>query len=236
MNSQLDAVAKSYDRDIDLGRKGIGPDPYGDGLPEYIKNDPDYAAFQKARAEGLDSDSARTEIRDYLSPGSSMNFVDLGCCLNLMFKGYAEWPSTYHGVDISSETIKLLKEFSAHHNLNVGALTCGSIHETPFEDHYFDLGACIGVLEYFDRNFVSKALAEAHRIMKPGGRLVLDIPDNGGRMRRIMNLIETSMGRPDQFDLSPQEFEEMLLGYFEVEKTETIDGVAMIQYFLRRVV
>jgi SAM-dependent methyltransferase len=236
MNDHLKAVAKSYDRGIELGRKGVDSDPYGEDMPEYLKNDPDYTAFQKARAGGLDSDSGRREVRDYLSPAPNMNFVDLGCCLNLMFKGYDEWPSTYHGVDISSETIKLLNEFSAQKNLNVGALYCGSIHETPFDDHYFDFGACIGVLEYFEKGFVSKALAEAYRILKPGGKFVLDIPDNGGRMRRFMNLIETSMGRPDKFDMSPQEFDDMLIGFFEVEKTETIDGVAMIQYFLRRTV
>ncbi len=236
MINQLEAVAQSYDRGIELGRNGIGSDPYGEGLPEYIKNDPDYAAFQNARAEGLDSDSGSIEIREYLAPASNLNFVDLGCCLNLMFNGYDKWPSTYHGVDISSETIKLLNEFSAKSNLNVGSLYCGSIHETPFEDQYFDIGACIGVLEYFERDFVAKALAEAYRIMKPGGRFVLDIPDNGGRMRRFMNLVEMSMGRPDQFDLSPQEFDQLLSGLFVVEKTVAKDSVAMIQYFLRRAV
>ncbi len=234
MNSHLKEIAKSYDRGIELGRIGIGFDPYGGDLPEYLKNDPDYTAFQRARAEGLDSDSGRSEIRDFLSPATNMNFVDLGCCLNLMFKGYDEWPSTYHGVDISSETIKLLNEFTVKNGLNVGALYCGSIHETPFADHYFDFGACIGVLEYFEKDYVSKALAEAYRILKPGGKFVLDIPDNGGKMRRFMNLVEASMGRPDKFDMSSQEFEDMLLNFFEVEKTETIDGVAMIQYFLRR--
>ena len=41
------------------------------------------------------------------------------------------------------------------------------------------------------------------------------------------------MGRPDKFDLPSQEFEDMLQNYFEIEKTEKIDAVAMIQYFLR---
>lgn len=197
MDGHLELVAKSYDRTIDLGRKGI--DLYKD-LPEYLKNDPDYATFQKARSDGLDSGSGRKEIRDYLSPAGNMKFVDLGCCLNLMFNGYDEWPSTYHGVDISGETIKLLGEFSAKRHLNVGVLHCGSIHETPFSDNYFDIGACIGVLEYFEKDFVTKAIAEAYRIMKPGGKFVLDIPDNGSKIRRFMNLVEAAMGRPDKFD------------------------------------
>ncbi len=229
----LDGVAKSYDKSITLGRKGI--DLYKD-LPDYLKKDPDYPVFEKARAEGSHSDSGRKEVRDYLSPDRCMKFVDLGCCLNLMFNGYDRWPSTYYGVDISAETIKLLTDFSAKNKLNIGALYWGSIHETPFDDACFDIGACIGVLEYFEKDFIIQALKEIRRILKPGGRLVVDIPDNGGKMRRFMNLVEASMGRPDRFNISPPEFETLLSGYFEVEKTESLDSAAMIQYFLRRTV
>ena len=231
MDNFLEIVAKSYDITIDLGRKGI--DLYSN-LPEHLKNNPDYPAFLKARSEGLGSDSSRKEIRDYLSPAANMKFVDLGCCLNLMFSGYDKWPSAYHGVDISSETIKLLCEFSAKNNLNIGALYCGSIHDTPFSDNYFDIGACIGVLEYFERDFIREALAESYRIMKPGGKFVLDIPDNGSEMRQFMMSVEAFMGRPDRFNMFPHEFDTNLTDFFEVEKKERIDAVAMIQYFLKR--
>lgn len=228
MEKQLELVAKAYDKGIVLGRKGIDSK-----YPEYITNDPDYPLFLKATTEGLDSDSGSKEVRDYLSPAVNMNYVDLGCCLNLMFRGYDEWPSTYYGVDISSETINLLKEFVAKQNLAIGSLYCGSIHETPFVDNSFDIGSCIGVLEYFDRNFVEKALIETNRIMKHDGRFVLDIPNNENPMRRIMSLIEEHRGCPNRFDMSPQEFNVILQNYFEVDKTKKIDTVAMIQYFLR---
>ncbi len=228
MEKQLELVAKAYDRGIDLGRRGIDSQ-----YPEHIINDPDYPLFLKATTEGLDSDSGSKEVRNYLSPAVNMNYVDLGCCLNLMFRGYDEWPSTYTGVDISSETINLLKEFVAKQNLVIGSLFCGSIHETPFDDNSFDIGACIGVLEYFDRNFVEKSLIEIHRIMKPDGRFVLDIPNNENPMRRFMKLIEEHRECPNRFDMSPQDFNVILQNYFEVDKTVNIDTVAMIQYFLR---
>lgn len=228
LKNQLELLAKAYDRSIDLGRKGIELE-----YPEHIKNDPDYQLFVKATSDGLDSDSGSKEVKDYLSPAVNMNFVDLGCCVNLMFRGYAEWPSKYFGVDISSETINLLKGFVAKQNLEIGSLFCGSIHETPFENNSFDIGACIGVFEYFDRNFVEKALIEAHRLIKPNGRFVLDIPNNANPMRRIMGLIEEDRGCPTQFDMSPQEFNVLLHHYFEVDKTVNMENVAMIQYFLR---
>lgn len=231
MENQLKTIAKSYDRGIvDHGKKDAVS---YENLPEYITSDPDYPLFQKARTEGGDSGSEYIEIKKFLSPTINMKFVDLGCCLNLMFKGYDEWPSLYHGVDISGETMTLLNKFVVKKNLTVGALFNGSIHETPFDDNSFDIGACVGVLEYFERDFVEKSLAEAHRIMKPNGRFVLDISDNGNPMRRIMNLIEGSMGRPDKFDISPIEFENILNEYFEIEKIESFEAVAMIQYYLR---
>jgi hypothetical protein len=49
--------------------------------------------------------------------------------------------------EITNKTIQLPNEFTTRKKLPVGALYCGSIHETPFEDYYFDIGACIGVIE-----------------------------------------------------------------------------------------
>lgn len=230
MAAQLEKVAKSYDKGIELGRKGI--DSYGH-FPASITNDPDYPLFQKAKAEGLDSDSGHKAVKAYLSPAANMKFIDLGCCLNLMFNGYDAWPSLYHGVDISGETIRLLRDFAVKKNLAIGSLWHGSLHETPFEADSFDIGACIGVFEYFQSGFVEKGLIEARRIMKPNGRFVLDIPDNGNPMRRLMNLLEEHLGRPCQFDMMPQAFDGMLKHYFEVDRTEQVGAVAMIRYFLR---
>jgi len=230
MKPELITIAKSYDDSFKLIRKG----KYSfDDLPDYIQNDPDYQKFKTAVQEGTFSDSARKEVKDFLSPTSEMKFIDLGCCLNLMFKGYADWVSLYHGVDISKEAIQLLNEFSAHKNVTVGSLFCGSIHETPFDDNYFDIGACIGVLEYFKSDFIKETLSEIHRITKPNARFVLDVPDIQNPIRRIMYLIEGHLGRPTEFNMSLLEFELALQPYFTIERKDHLD-VALIQYFLIR--
>ncbi|WP_200268267.1 hypothetical protein [Clostridium yunnanense] len=43
-------------------------------------------------------------------------------------------------------------------------------------------------------------------------------------------LIEEYLGRTDRFDMSSQEFEEVLANYFQIEKKEKVGP--MIQYFL----
>ena len=96
---------------------------------------------------------------------------------------------------------------------------------------FFDIGACIGSLEYFEKDFVKEAIREAHRIIKPWGRFVLDVPHIGSPECEISMIIEDYMGRTDTFHMSVQEFDDMLIDYFEIEKTEKVGP--MIQYFLR---
>ncbi len=48
VKNQLESIADTYDKAIDLGRKGI--DLYKD-LPEYITNDPDYPFYQKIHSD-----------------------------------------------------------------------------------------------------------------------------------------------------------------------------------------
>jgi len=160
-----------------------------------------------------------------------MQFVDLGCSLNYMLSGYDQWPSTYHGVDISRKTIQLLREYAKKKKLSVGSLFCGSMHSTPYEANAFDIGACIGSLEYFREDFVEKAMTEARRILKPDGRFVLDIPDVGSPEFGIAKMIEAYLGRMDQFDMPIDAFEKLLAKCFVTDKKEKVG--AMIQYFVR---
>ncbi len=231
MENQLEIIAKSYDRGIiEYDKKDS---PSYDNLPDYIINNPDYPKY-KAAVESGKGGSEYIEIKEYLVPDKNKKFIDLGCCLNLMFKGYDKWPSLYHGVDISPKTIQLLNAHIESEKLHIGKLFCGSIHETPFEDSSFDIGACIGVLEYFEKDFVQKVLVEAHRIMKPLGKFVLDVPYIEGSIGRIMMQIEKYIGRPDKFDMLPYEFENMLQHYFDIEKKDEInENVGMIHYFLK---
>jgi len=232
--NHLELVAKSYDWDIDSYGTKDGKS-YTD-LPDYITNNPNYLKWKTEFENGTTiGGGCKKEVKDYLSPEKDMKFIQLGCSLNLMFKGYDEWLSTYYGVDISIKTIKLLNEFVAKNNLPVGSLHCGSIHETPFDDSYFDIGECIGVLEYYEKDFVEKAIIEFHRIMKPNGKFVLDIPNIESPSGRAMMLIEEYMGRPEKFDMRPHEFENIIKNYFMIEKRgETgIEAGMGISYYLR---
>jgi len=223
LENQLKLIAISYDRGIDLGRKGISS---YENFPSYITNHPSYSLLQQMDT----NDSGRKEIARYLAPKAGMKFIDLGCCLNLMFCGYKDWPSAYYGVDISSKTIDLLQEFVEKNGLIIGGLYCGSMHKTPYDTNFFDIGECIGSLEYFEKDFVQRSVAEFHRIIKPNGKFVLDIPNLGSPEFEISKLVEEYLGRADKFDLPAEEFETILGSYFVIERKDKVGP--MIQYFL----
>lgn len=219
IENQLEQIAKSYDRHfIEYGKKDALA---YDNLPSYITNNPDYPYYKNEQESDWEM-NRRNDLIEYLSPAENMTFIQLGCSLSLMSRGYDKWPSVYHGVDISKETIQCLNRFVAEKTLSIGSLYCGSIHETPFDESYFDIGECIGVLEYYENEFVLNAIKEFHRIMKPNGRLVLDIPNSNSPSGRMAMLIEGCMGRPDKFDMSPQEFEDMIKDYFEIIDSDRI--------------
>ena len=216
MDNHIKAVAESYDRHIIDYEKEDAPSY--DNLPDYITSHPDYLHWKNEQKNGWEG-NRRIDLKEYLSPAKGMNFIHLGCNLSLRLKEYDKWPSTYFGVDISRETIQLLYEYIAENRVEtdtIGSLYCGSVHETPFAESYFDIGDCIGVLEYYERDFVLKAIQEFHRLMKPDSKLVLDIPNIDSPSGRAMMLIEEYMGRADKFDMLPKEFEEMINDYFEI--------------------
>jgi len=227
INTHLEAIAKSYDSVIQAGRDS---DPYKN-LPESITGDPRYP-FWESEAESNES-SGSIKIVDFLAPSSGMKFIDLGCAANLIIRGYDKWESLYYGVDISPETINMLNWNVKNKNLTIGELHCGSIHETPFADYFFDIAACIGVLEYFEGDYLESALKEAHRIIKPSGKFVIDIPNIQSASGQIMKKIEEYLGRPSKFNLPKSEFESILTRYFDIIVSNGTDSTSMLTYFLQ---
>ena len=222
----LEKISNSYDNAIDSEINQY------ENLPAEIINHPNYKTYKKCCESSDKNNSANPKIIEFLKPLKGMKFIDLGCSANLINYDLYNWASEYYGVDVSRNTIKLLKNFAKDNNLKVGGLYCCAIHEMPFSDIFFDIGACIGILEYFQSKYVINALTEISRILKPGAKLVLDIPNWNHPASSVMAKIEEYMGRPDLFDMSVDDFENLLKSAFGIiKKTESM----MITYYLEKI-
>jgi len=72
-----------------------------------------------------------------------------------------------------------------------------SILELPYEDNTVDLIYASHVLEYFDRKEGTTVLNEWHRVLKPGGRLRVAVPDFQSMVELYLNkgmLLEEFLG------------------------------------------
>lgn len=92
--------------------------------------------------------------------------LDVGCGHGHWTAALAEVNDEVVGIDQSASRIGIAKEVTAGFN-NV-TLEVGNAYPAPYPDESFDGIFCYGVFMFLDRD---KALAEFHRILKPGGRL-----------------------------------------------------------------
>ena len=87
-----------------------------------------------------------------------------------------------YGIDVSEEMIKTARAA----NPGMGFLV-GSAETTPFEDNQFDLVTVCCAFHHFTQP--AAFMAEADRILKPGGRLIIADPCLPPLLRQLENLI-----------------------------------------------
>ncbi len=224
MDEQLDRVRRAYDLTVEQFRNGI--DPLGN-VPDEIKN----SLFFKSMAEERDFlNSGAGDVREYLAPQPGMRFLDVGCSANLVNYRLDKWPSTFYGVDISPALIEAMKEFVRREHLSIGGLKVADISRMPYDDGFFDIAAVIGVLEYCTLDYIGTGLAELHRVLKSGSRVVLDIPNPDHPHAGYMQRLEEYLERPIFIHLRA-EFENSMAPLFSTDRID--DSRVMIKYFLR---
>ena len=122
-------------------------------------------------------DAAYLDFYPYLasylpSPGGGGSEVlEVGLGFGTVGQALAERGLRYHGLDIATGPVELMRARLAH----LGAQECearlGSALELPYEDESFDHYVSIGCLHH--TGDVPRGLAEAHRVLRPGGRALV---------------------------------------------------------------
>jgi ubiquinone/menaquinone biosynthesis C-methylase UbiE len=222
----LSVISKAYDMTVDNFNEGIEDE---DLLPDEFKNSERYKRFKKIISSNPNR-SEDSQIIEYLNPKKGMKFLDVGSCANLICKKLHEWPSKYYGIDISSKLIIASQNFVKRNNKKIGGLYVAEVAKMPFENNFFDICAVIGVLEYFDIFYIKKALKELHRVLKPQGKIVVDMPNFDHPDCKTMIEFEGYLGRTRSNVPSNEEFDNEFKKLFSVEK---VDHQIMTAYFAR---
>ncbi len=94
--------------------------------------------------------------------------LDAGCGLGLYMLRFRDFTEHVYGVDVDPEKVRKAQEIPSH-------VQCASAEHLPFATNFFDIVFSHEVLEHVDDD--AEAVREAHRVLKPGGRLVIFVPN-----------------------------------------------------------
>jgi SAM-dependent methyltransferase len=121
-----------------------------------------------------------------------------------------------------------MNRFVRMNSIPIGGLSVAELAELPFDGNSFDISGAIGVMEYCPVDYVVRALSELHRVLKPGSRLVLDIPNPESPLVDTMFRLEECLGRMEILH-SRSVFEAQLEPLFAIERFD--DARVMLKYF-----
>jgi SAM-dependent methyltransferase len=96
--------------------------------------------------------------------------LDVACGTGEWLKAVAGCGGAVSGVDLSEKAI----EFCQTDNPS-GDFYCQSADALPFDNGYFDWVSCLGSLEHFPEK--PDSLAEMARVLRPGGQLLISVPN-----------------------------------------------------------
>jgi SAM-dependent methyltransferase len=153
--------------------------PYDSPSPDYLDLRPrvEFAEQTKYLDEALHADARHERVsppllgskirndmlRAFLAPEPHDLVVDLGCGSGRALLWNRDWGSTTVGIDISPF-------FSAEARRDVDLLI-GDLRKLPFADATFTKAFSLDVLEHLSPDALRAMLAEASRVLAPGGAL-----------------------------------------------------------------
>ena len=124
-------------------------------------------------------------ILDMLPPlGPQAQFLDIGCLEGTLTCAYARKIGTrlVHGIDIA------LPEQARERGIEIVEFDLNSHEALPYPADNFDVVTCIETLEHLYPT--DHIVAEIHRVLKPGGLAVIDVP----RLDSFLNIGLLTLG------------------------------------------
>ena len=154
---------------------------------------------------------------DVLGSLEGKRILELGCGGGLMAEEYARRGALVTGIDRSLPSLRVARRHASDGGLKIEYL--GSLAERlPFPDAAFDAVVTADTLEHVES--VEQVVAEAARLLKPGGRFVYDTINRTWKSRLLLVWLPQRIFRiapPDTHDyqrfIKPEELQTLLTRY-----------------------
>ena len=125
----------------------------------------------RAFARNLRTEAVLGLIDRYMKPGGTI--ADVGCGPAQYAEPLVQRGFTYHGIDIAPEMYGPVQQKLAGEQK--AKFSVGSIEKIPLESGSVDGAIVVGVIEYVASD--AKSFPELHRVLKPGGILIVTFPN-----------------------------------------------------------
>jgi len=152
---------------------------------------------------------------------SGWHVLDIACGTGLASEPLARRGVSITGVDISERMLE-----NARQRIKEGTFVLGKAEALPFGNDQFNAAICAQAIHWFDQ---PKALAEMHRVVKPGGRvaiwwksLVVDEP-----IRTLRSAAAKAVGLEEPPDLMRSSFRAFYQYPFEQRWLRVLPHVIM---------
>jgi SAM-dependent methyltransferase len=130
-------------------------------------------------------------VHDY-EGSAGKTVLDYGCGNGYVLAHYARNGATVFGVDLTEAAIDLTRARFDLVGLE-GTFVQGDGTSIPFEDGTFDVACAMGVLHHIPDP--APVVAELHRVLKPGGKLVVMLYNRDSFRFRVLFRFRSRRGR-----------------------------------------
>lgn len=165
------------------------------GLISAPLGSPEYFAQYDPLREAIESLAFSHGLHEY-GAFRGKRVLDVGCGNGYVLSKYAEAGAEAYGVDVTPTAVELCEKRFAQLGLH-GDFRVADAERLPFPDGAFDCVCSMGVLHHVPNTEL--AVAEIHRVLKPGGRLiVMFYHRNSAQYRVKYKLLSLMNKRPVQ--------------------------------------
>jgi ubiquinone/menaquinone biosynthesis C-methylase UbiE len=120
--------------------------------------------------------------------------LEVGCGAGLLTVALARAGYTVDALDSTDAMLQMTRNGAARHGVQARVrLHAADVHALPFQSRTFDLVMAIGVIPWLHSEHL--ALREMHRVLKPGGHLLVTA-DNNARLDRILDPLSSPLSAP----------------------------------------
>ncbi len=163
------------------------------------------------------------KVFNLLNPKKGEKILDIGCGPGFYVKKIAQKGTTVWATEISKVYLAQAKKYAVDKNTN---FILSPTSKLPFQDGFFDKILYTEVIEH-DPDYL-KSIKEVHRVLKPGGILVISTPSKFSPMNLAYELKKKV--KKYEFDehvkeFSIHEFRKFVGEHFKVKRFEFVNYI-----------